>query len=251
MLADPEEEGDLQLQQLLASHAAAEPFCSWEPASADRHSAQLMSKPLCDQILPGLFLGPVEAEQSPLEVLKQLGVTHVLRFGCQFLPRTHAAHLHYLEVDVFDRPDCDLLKHLKNRDTNGFIEDGRASGGVLVHCVAGVSRSATAVVAYIMCKDKVSAEKALAFVKDKRARTSPNPGFRDQLKMLEVECDCDIKKYSEAPGAPYLTVAERQARGEEWLAQRSGQAATSGAPHSPAKPWKARFVRSHFPPTED
>lgn len=203
----------------------------------------------CDQILPGLFLGPLEAEEKPLQDLKLLGITHVLRFGCLFFPKTHSADLQYLEIDVLDRPDCDLLVHLRDRDTNAFIDAGRAAGGVLVHCMAGVSRSATAVIVYIMCKEGIGCKEALALVKARRARISPNPGFLDQLKMLEGECDCNITKYVCAPSAPYLSEREREARGKEWLAER--KASASGIPTAPAVPWRAKHVRSIFPPTEE
>ena len=203
----------------------------------------------CDQILAGLFLGPLEAEEKPLHDLKLLGITHVLRFGCRFFPKTHPADLQYLEIDVFDQPECDLLTHLRDCDTNAFIDAGRAAGGVLVHCMAGISRSATAVIVYIMCKEGIGFKEAVARVKARRARISPNPGFLDQLKMLEVECDCDINKYLRAPSAPYLSSTEREARGKEWLAQR--EASASGMPAAPVVPWRAKHVRSVFPPAEE
>jgi len=52
-----------------------------------------------------------------------------------------------------------------------------SSGPVLVHCRAGVSRSASLVVGYLMWKDKISLDKALTQVKKERSRAAPNVGF--------------------------------------------------------------------------
>lgn len=49
---------------------------------------------------------------------------------------------HHKVISVPDLPSTDLLKHLP--DAVAFIEKGLSSGGsVLVHCMAGVSRSTT------------------------------------------------------------------------------------------------------------
>ena len=108
----------------------------------------------CDLILPGLYLGPVEAEQANLEQLQQLGITHILRSGCTAFPKSHEKDLHYLEVDVWDLPESDLLSAVKKHSCLTYIEQARQAGGILVHCIAGVSRSATVVTAYLMCKQR-------------------------------------------------------------------------------------------------
>ena len=54
---------------------------------------------------------------------------------------------------------------------------------VLVHCRAGVSRSVTVVLNYLMNKYKISVEKALQLVREERPQANPNDGFIKQLKM--------------------------------------------------------------------
>lgn len=61
------------------------------------------------------------------------------------------------------------------------IEKGRAYGNVLVHCMAGVSRSASMVIAYIMRKQRKSYQEAFAIAKERRAKVNPNEGFVVQL----------------------------------------------------------------------
>lgn len=200
--------------------------------------------PICDQILPGLFLGPIEAEQSDLSSLQKLGITHVLRLGCAFYPKSHEGELTYLAVETFDLPESDLLRLIKEQDCFGFIETGREAGGVLVHCVAGVSRSVTVVTSYIMCKQHLGFQQALGLVKAKRPRANPNSGFREQLKCLEEECNCDINKYTFAPTPP-----ERAATDKQWLAHR--QVAENALSPRAETPWRARRTNPVLPPSED
>ena len=68
---------------------------------------------------------------------------------------------------------------------------------VLVHCMAGASRSATIVIAYIMWKQKKTFKDALDFASKKRSSVYPNIGFKDQLTLFEKllkENDYDLNK---------------------------------------------------------
>jgi dual specificity MAP kinase phosphatase len=57
-----------------------------------------------------------------------------------------------------------------------------ASGGkVLIHCYAGVSRSATITIAYLMQELGMPYSEAMKYVKSKRYFINPNDGFRRQL----------------------------------------------------------------------
>ena len=68
---------------------------------------------------------------------------------------------------------------------------------VLVHCMAGASRSATIVIAYLMWKKKMKYKEASQYVKDRRFIVYPNFGFRKQLQIFEkllIDNDYDIDK---------------------------------------------------------
>lgn len=57
-------------------------------------------------------------------------------------------------------------------------------GKVLVHCLMGISRSATFVAAYLMMKKNMSTKDAL-FTLRKQREVRPNTGFLVQLLQLE------------------------------------------------------------------
>ena len=57
-------------------------------------------------------------------------------------------------------------------------------GKVFVHCVAGVSRSSTIVIAYLMNKGMTYKE-AFEWVKKKHSIAFPNYGFQRQLQNYE------------------------------------------------------------------
>ncbi|ONK61495.1 uncharacterized protein A4U43_C08F30500 [Asparagus officinalis] len=88
-----------------------------------------------------------------------------------------------MAVPLRDTEDEDLLDYLDI--CLDFIDEGRKEGGVLVHCFAGVSRSAAIVTAYLMRTEKKSQEDALESLRDIYESVCPNDGFLEQLKLFE------------------------------------------------------------------
>jgi hypothetical protein len=58
---------------------------------------------------------------------------------------------------------------------------------ILIHCMAGVSRSVTLTIAYLMKYFGLSMQAAYQLVKDKRPAISPNLNFMGQLVAFEQE----------------------------------------------------------------
>lgn len=90
----------------------------------------------------------------------------------------------YKVVNIMDLPSQNILIYLDKAIE--FINRVVTNGGrVLVHCFAGVSRSASAVIAYMMATRKMTFTQAFEYVKRKRPIIFPNFGFQRQLAEYE------------------------------------------------------------------
>ncbi|ETW09207.1 hypothetical protein H310_01630 [Aphanomyces invadans] len=136
-----------------------------------------------DTILPFVFLGNDHAA-SDLTGLRKAGITHVCNVAAQcdiHFPND----FHYLHLRLLDNPTQQLAKHLQA--ASEFIHRAKhADGRVLVHCVAGVSRSACVVVAYLLEHCMMPLVQAYAYVKRKRPVMCPSTAFRMQLALYEI-----------------------------------------------------------------
>lgn len=63
----------------------------------------------------------------------------------------------------------------------------RQEGVVLVHCNAGVSRSSSVVIGYLMQREELSFEDAYSQVKLARPSSHPNRGFHQQLQSYKPQ----------------------------------------------------------------
>ena len=63
----------------------------------------------------------------------------------------------------------------------------------MIHCLAGISRSPTLAIAYLMKHLHLNSEQAYKFVKEKRTTISPNFNFLGQLYEYELKQE-QIKK---------------------------------------------------------
>ncbi|XP_066860755.1 uncharacterized protein [Anser cygnoides] len=90
----------------------------------------------------------------------------------------------YLCISASDSSSQNLMQHFK--ECIKFIHECRLhGGGCLVHCLAGVSRSTTVLVAYLMTVTDLGWERCLAATRAARSYASPNPGFQRQLQDYE------------------------------------------------------------------
>lgn len=94
-----------------------------------------------------------------------------------------------MKVLLNDDPTENLLDRLEA--CLEFIDKARERGTILVHCMAGVSRSASVIVAYLMKIESLSVKDALSSLREVSSKVCPNKGFMEQLQMFE-EMGCRI-----------------------------------------------------------
>lgn len=139
------------------------------------------------EVCPHLYIGSVIAAKN-LDNLKKTGITHVLCCmsgeGCNQGEMKYNNGLAYGYVPIFDMEDEDILSYFEF--AIDFIERVQARNGkVLVHCAAGVSRSATIVCCYLMKAFSLSSRQAIETLKRVRPIIQPNLGFEQQLYLFE------------------------------------------------------------------
>ncbi len=89
-----------------------------------------------------------------------------------------------VHIKLDDSPYENILKYF-NR-VNHLIEKHK-NEPILIHCMMGISRSASFVIAYIMNRFGLNLQKAFHFVRRKRPIIRPNSGFIEQLEMYEKQ----------------------------------------------------------------
>ena len=131
------------------------------------------------QITNTIYLGNIDAAFNKKK-LKQMGIKKVLTVMASFGNHYNSNEFIHKSINVDDDYQTNIIQYFK--ECLLFIE---GNDKIFVHCAAGMSRSPTIVIAYIMWKNKLSLNKAIKFVKEKRSIISPNDNFMNQLKIFE------------------------------------------------------------------
>ena len=136
-------------------------------------------------IIPSLYLGSLDACRDK-KMLKELGITDVINLSCMDCYREPYSKVSYVNINILDLPTEDIKKYFI--PCIRYIDDVINSGGkVLVNCYAGISRSSSIVIAYLIYKMRMDPVSAYNFVKRKRNIINPNFGFYKQLIEFHKE----------------------------------------------------------------
>jgi hypothetical protein len=136
---------------------------------------------------PPIFVGS-GAHAANLGMFDRLGVRAVLNLApsvCRDPVDDYKARgIAYLQLSAHDDQHFPLLDTFL-KPASEFISSAHAVGGaVLVHCMAGVNRSATIVVAYLMMRDRRNLLELFAECSAARPSILQNPSFQLQLCAL-------------------------------------------------------------------
>ena len=129
-------------------------------------------------IIDNIYLGDSEAAADE-EYLKQYNIKAVV--NCAEDITSEYEDLKFLELKLYDTPEQEIIpkfevaykfikRHSKNYDN------------ILIHCAAGVSRSASLVVFYLMKEKHWDYDTCFWYIVAIRPVISPNYGFAAQLR---------------------------------------------------------------------
>jgi hypothetical protein len=127
-----------------------------------------------------VYIGDEDSARD-IEVLQGLGITHILIAGSYM--RAYLTNMNYKQLPLEDSLEQNLTNYLS--DALAYIEN--AEGKVLVHCAAGISRSGSIIVAYLMKKNNTGFDTALSMARNKSSRIRPNPNFERQLRDFNTQ----------------------------------------------------------------
>lgn len=135
------------------------------------------------EILGFLYLGSQEDSLCE-KTLKELNITNILNVSATCPKPEFIDDAHFLRISINDGHGEKILPYFDV--AYRFIEKCRkAKTKVLIHCLAGISRSPTLAIAYLMKHLGLKPDDAYKFVKERRKTISPNFNFLGQLYEYE------------------------------------------------------------------
>ena len=145
---------------------------------------------MMNQISDKVYLGNFLSAKDEINLIKN-NINRVLScLGYCTLKYNNESIQHKI-LDLDDTSDTNIIQYFK--EALKFIDE---SDKILVHCLCGVSRSASIVIAYFMWKNKLTYDESFNKVSERRI-VSPNLGFIKQLEIFEdklKEFDYDLDK---------------------------------------------------------
>ncbi|XP_062975445.1 dual specificity protein phosphatase 9 [Elgaria multicarinata webbii] len=169
-----------------------------EPLSSGMESEGASPPSFPVQILPNLYLGSAR-DSANMDTLAKLGIHYILNVTPN-LPNLFEKNgdFHYKQIPISDHWSQNLSQFFP--EAIEFIDEALSRNcGILVHCLAGISRSVTVTVAYLMQKLNLSLNDAYDLVKRKKSNISPNFNFMGQL--LDFEKSLGLSRGSQRPAA--------------------------------------------------
>lgn len=149
------------------------------------------------EIIPRLYLTNYRGAEN-LKGLRAVHCSHIAAVGAEFMDNhaNHAAsqlNLKFWNKDITDDDEEGVSMGQSLLDAAEFIHNAlqptkkrKKPGVVVVHCAAGISRSATVVLGYLIIKHKQTLREAFSHVHASRPCIWPNEGFMSALTVLEV-----------------------------------------------------------------
>jgi len=169
-----------------------------------KHGHKMKDSPC--EIVPLLFLSGF-LPSIHKKKLQTLQIKSIINVTADF-PIPFPEHFNYLKIPIQDTESVNIYQYFEK--TSDLIDRSiQMKEPILVHCMAGISRSSTIVVAYLMKHKKLDLKSAFLLVRKNRPIIAPNKGFFRQLLIYEKQLfgvnSITSEEYSEKYYPPYYT----------------------------------------------
>eukprot|EP00817_Percolomonadidae_sp_ATCC50343_P007767 CAMPEP_0117424210 /NCGR_PEP_ID=MMETSP0758-20121206/4675_1 /TAXON_ID=63605 /ORGANISM="Percolomonas cosmopolitus, Strain AE-1 (ATCC 50343)" /LENGTH=613 /DNA_ID=CAMNT_0005207853 /DNA_START=308 /DNA_END=2146 /DNA_ORIENTATION=+ len=153
--------------------------------SPDAQLAVARCLEICSHIREEIYIGSDVVARNK-DLLKKNNITHVINCASLVCKNYHPDDFKYISFPLYDAGSepimgffvtiVDYIEKIRSKEKNARF---------FFHCQAGVSRSGTMAMSYLMWRFKLSFEEVLTSSKKKRSCLSPNAGFIVQLMDWE------------------------------------------------------------------
>lgn len=140
-----------------------------------------------NEIVPRLWLGNAKAAHDPV-FLKEKGIYTV--FNCSKDIPFHSLAKRCYRVPVDDNLQTEEIRNMELwsfETISKLCQEYRTGSTILVHCAAGMQRSAAVVAMFLLATAKVSSDEAMAHIRSKRPIAfMPMANFSRAIKGFEA-----------------------------------------------------------------
>ena len=140
-----------------------------------------------DNVIDNIYIGNIYDAHNT-DKLNDLNIKNVISAVTGF-DNIYDDSFNHLSLNLIDNEDQNIIHYFEitNHYIDNIISKNISSSSqynknkILIHCICGVSRSVTILLAYIIKKYNYTPQYALKLVKKKRNIANPNPNFMKQL----------------------------------------------------------------------
>lgn len=130
-------------------------------------------------IIENLFLGNIDTAKD-INTLHKHGIKAIVNISAGIA--NFPSEFIYLKIHMLDRSESTITKYIDT--VTDFIYENIKKGGVLVHCRAGISRSPSFILSYLIKYCAMSVDNGLKLLKDKRPEIRPKKEFIDAITLF-------------------------------------------------------------------
>ena len=154
------------------------------------YSSDDISTDSMNEIIDGIYIGDIYSA-SNYNNLKKNNIKSIV--CCVVgIDDLYPKYIDYLNLDLIDNCDENIIRVFD--ESNKFIENNvKDNKNILIHCIAGVSRSVTLLAAYLIKNYDYTPEKALEVIREKRNIANPNESFMKQLHKYHTDLEITKK----------------------------------------------------------